>query len=403
METKSILDEQITRLVEFLLFTGYAPRTVKHYSCYWNRFRAYANKQGCESFSTMLGNSFLQDEYGVKDIEHPAQKEKESVRAIKMLKTFLASGKIAEYQKRCTDIPMQFDDIYSRYIKHLHSLGQKPESTKTKQSRIRLFLNFVSNEKIECIEALTKSSLLHFMAHLKSKYSSVGRGNILYTVKDFLKFCASENFIDGSVPLMIKGIFTNPNETLPSVYSIDEIKVILQSVDRNTSEGKRDYAILLLATILGLRSSDIINLQLNDIKWSSGTIEFIQKKTGLFTQLPLPENLKHALADYIENGRQAAEYGNLFLRARAPITPYNGTVTIYNTVSKYIKVSGILIGQRNRGPHSLRHSMASGMLENKTSLPVIASALGHSSTKNTGRYIRIDIELLRSVALEVPK
>jgi site-specific recombinase XerD len=105
--------------------------------------------------------------------------------------------------------------------------------------------------------------------------------------------------------------------------------------------------------------------------------------------------------DYIENGRPVTAHETLFVRARAPVAPYKDTAGIFRIVSKYMALSGIDLGDRNHGPHSLRNSLASSLLESKTSLPVIAAALGHISTKNTSRYIRIDMEHLRSVALEV--
>jgi len=402
METEPRLHEQITQLKDFLLNKGYAHETLKPYSRCWSRLTKYANENGYESFSPTLGSDFLQYEYGVNDIERPTQNEKSPVRAIRLLTTFLQTGNLAAYQKRNSSLPFEFEDISNRYLNHLQNLGQQPKSLKTKQSRVRIFLLYLSGYGMKSINELTKTDLLRFMNDLKNKYSSAGRGNILYTIKDFLIFCASFDAVDNKLPLIIKGIYTNPNEKLPTVYSTDEIKLILESVNRDTSEGKRDYAVLLLAAILGLRSSDIINIKLEDIKWSNNVLEFYQKKTGVFAKLPLPENVKIALKDYIENCRQVTEYDNLFIRTRAPIIPYKDTVTIFEIVSKYIDLSGITVGNRNHGPHSLRHSLASGMLENKTSLPVIAAALGHNNTKNTSRYIRIDIDLLRSVALEVP-
>ena len=404
MELKNTpLYEQIGQLEDFLQHNGYSQKTIRNYAQCWGKLESYAVKKGCESFTVELGNSFLLDMYGVNDVERPVQKLKDQARAIKLLRDFMLTGNIAPYQKRCPAIPKQFTDINSHYMDFLCNSGQQYKSLKTKQSRLRQFLVYLSNEKTETIESLTKSDLLRFMSYLKDKYSSAGRGNILYTVKDFLLFCASENIINDSIPTIIKGIHINPNEKLPSVYSFDEIKTILGGMNRETSEGKKDYAILLLASVLGLRASDIINIKLDDIKWSQSVIEFYQKKTGQFTQLPLTDNVKFALLDYVNNSRPASKYENLFIRARAPIAPYKDTATIFSIVSKYITLSGIPIGNRNHGPHVFRHSIASGMLENKISLPTIAAALGHNNTKNTGRYIRIDIELLRSMALEVPK
>jgi len=262
---------------------------------------------------------------------------------------------------------------------------------------------FLDDVNIKSVELISPEDIVRFMAFLTPKYSSTARGNILYTVKDFLNFCVLEGIAHENLPLMIKCIYTNPNETLPSVYSNEEINRILKAVNRNTIEGKKSYAILVLASLLGIRASDIINMKLADIKWDQKAIEFHQHKSGFFIQLPLMENISYALIDYIKNSRPNTDCDNLFVRSRAPIVAYKDCATIFSMVTKYIKMAGIQTNGRHHGSHSLRHSMASGLLENKVSLPVIAAALGHSSTKNTSRYLRIDIELLRSIALEVPK
>ena len=408
MEKRCTINEQVDQVKEFLLGKGYAAKTIKVYSRCWRKLIDYARANGCESFNKRLGNEFLQNEFGENNTELFFRKEKIFARSVKLLESFLQSGNIAATQPRCPLPPVWYRNIYDRYVNHLINLGQQQTSLKTKKSRLRSFILFLSGNGSKSIKTLTKSDLLRFMDYLTKKYASIGKANILYTVKDFLKFCVSENMISENIPLIIKGIYTNPNENLPSVYSAGEIKSILEAVNRSTATGKKVYAILSLAAILGIRSSDIINIKLDDIKWSKKAIEFRQKKTGFYICLPLPGNTAAALNDYINNGRPVTEYENLFVRDRAPIAPYKEASIIFMIVSKYIKLSGIDNGseisvRRNKGPHSLRHSMASGLLKNKTSLPVVAAALGHNSTKNTNRYIRIDIELLRSVALEVPR
>ena len=258
-------------------------------------------------------------------------------------------------------------------------------------------------EGIQEMPFITQENILHFLDFLKPRYSSVSRGNILYTVRDFLRYCVAEGIISEKMPNLIATFNNGLNEKMPSCYSKEEVEHILQSVDRNTTTGKKDYAILLLAAKLGLRASDIIRIELENIKWDAGVIEFYQQKSGHFTQLPLIEEIQYALLDYLKNSRPQTTFRNVFVRERAPVVPYEESVIIFNIVSSYIKRAGIEVGKKHHGPHSLRHSMASNLLEEKTPLPVIAAALGHSSTKNTSRYLRIDIELLRSVALEVPK
>ena len=253
------------------------------------------------------------------------------------------------------------------------------------------------------MSCLTQENILRFLDFLKPRYSATSRGNILYTVRDFLHYCASEGIVREELTKLIATFNTGLNERLPSYYSLTEVALILQSVDRKTSTGKKEYAILVLAAKLGMRASDIIRIELENIKWAAEQIEFYQQKTGLFTQLPLTEDVRYALLDYLKYSRPITPLKYLFIRERAPVAQYEDSASIFSIVSKYIKKAGIETDAKHHGPHSLRHSLASNLLEEKTPLPVISAALGHSSTKNTSRYLKIDIELLRSVALEVPK
>ena len=403
METEKTLSNQITQLKEYLLVNGYKPGTIRSYTSYWNHLVVYAKKSDHHLFSHQLGVDFLYETYGVENISHPTCKSKNPTRSIKLLESFLDSGNIASYRERVSTVPKQFSKVFEKYLSHLNLLGQKPKSLKSKISRVRQFLVFLDTAGINSIELISSEDIIGFMTFLTQKYVSTTRGNILYTVKDFLNFCVLEGISHKNLPQMIKCIYTNPNETMPSVYTSEEIGSILKAVNRNSIEGKKEYAILVLAALLGIRASDIINMKLADIKWNQNVIEFYQQKSGFFIQLPLMENIGYALIDYIKNSRPDTDCENLFVRSRAPIVVYKDSATIFSLVTKYIKMAGIETEGRHHGSHSLRHSMASCLLENKTSLPVIAATLGHSSTKNTSRYLRIDIELLRSIALEVPK
>ena len=277
MDTNQTLHEQVERLKEFLLTKGYSPKTLRNYSKHWGELIAYADESGCESYSTKMCSEFLKRGHESGDAERSRKTTNDSVRAVNLLASFLQSGSVAACQKRAS-LPVEYEEINAHYMDHLRVLGQQPKSLKTKQSRIRQFLLHISAEGINEIGALTKADLLKFMNHLKNRCSASGSGCILYTVKDFLAFCSSENAISNGIQSIIKGIHVNPNENLPSVYSVDEIKSLLGAVNRETPEGKKHFAMLSLMAVIGLRSSDVINLKLNDIKWTEGTLEFNQKK-----------------------------------------------------------------------------------------------------------------------------
>ena len=107
---------------------------------------------------------------------------------------------------------------------------------------------------------------------------------------------------------------------MPSYYTIDEINQILKQVDRNTKKGKRDFAILLLAIVYGLRNSDIVHLKKENILWNENKIELVQYKTKRLLELPLTENVKYSLLDYLKNARPKINTPYIFLPTKPPYT-----------------------------------------------------------------------------------
>ena len=190
-------------------------------------------------------------------------------------------------------------------------------------------------------------------------------------------------------------------EKLPSVYNADEIKRIEKTVEQSSAVGKRDYAMLLLTTRLGLRSSDIAGLAFGNLDWQRNLICLIQRKTKKIVELPLLTDVGEAIINYLKYGRPLSELQQVFLTATAPYGSVNRLV-INGAISRIIRASGVNINGRKFGPHSMRHTLASQLLRNGTSLPVISEALGHSDTQVTMNYLRIDVNSLMRCALDVP-
>ncbi|AGY77276.2 tyrosine-type recombinase/integrase [Clostridium autoethanogenum] len=165
--------------------------------------------------------------------------------------------------------------------------------------------------------------------------------------------------------------------------------------------GKRDFAVILLAGELGIRSGDIVRLKLSNIHWEHNTIEFIQYKTKIFNQLPLLENIKYALLDYLKNSRPDTKSDIIFIGIRNGGRQLTNTC-IHRIVSKYFIKSNIDISKRKHGPHAMRHSLASNLLHNNTPMHIIKEVLGHSNLNTTRMYLNINIDALRTVSLEVP-
>ena len=191
---------------------------------------------------------------------------------------------------------------------------------------------------------------------------------------------------------------------LPSTYSTDEIKKIIESVNRSTAKGKRDYLILLLASEYGLRASDITSLRLKDIDWDNNKINIYQVKTGTPISLPLLASVGNAIIDYLKYGRPIVNEDIIIVQHE---NAYKGkklsSPTIHSIVTSAIKNANIQNWkERKHGPHALRHSLASNMLKKGVSLPIISTVLGHTSVETTKVYISVDIEKLRLCSLPIP-
>ena len=155
----------------------------------------------------------------------------------------------------------------------------------------------------------------------------------------------------------------------------------------------------MLAAFLGIRAGDISRLGMSSIKWESESIEFIQSKTGRFLQLPLLPEIKFAILDYLKDSRPKTESDNIFVKHRAPYTPFSEMNSFYHVLNKYL--NGIDLKDRKHGLHSLRFSVASNMLSNGTPITTICNVLGHTYSDTTKQYLKIDIDNLRIAALEV--
>jgi integrase len=163
--------------------------------------------------------------------------------------------------------------------------------------------------------------------------------------------------------------------------------------------GLRDYAIFFLIATYGLRACDILALTLDDFRWRQGELHITQRKTGYPLVLPLTDAAGEAVLHYLRDGRPQSSCRHLFLRVRAPMGPLKSTA-INDAFEACYQRSGLR--RPHTGVHCLRHSYALHLLRLGVSLKTIGDVLGHQSTESTCVYLRLDVEDLRQVALELP-
>lgn len=192
-----------------------------------------------------------------------------------------------------------------------------------------------------------------------------------------------------------------PRTSIISYYSKEELERLLATVDVSKRNGIRDLAILSLFIYLGIRVSDVANLKIKNIDWNINTINIIQQKTGNSVTLPLIDEVKFPLLDYIKNYRYDSNLPYVFISTYAPHNRL-GTAAFKDVVNKYMIKAQLDFSYRHHGPHSLRHSLATSLMNNNVPISAISSVLGHSSTRTTEIYVTVDEQNLSNLALEVP-
>ena len=179
----------------------------------------------------------------------------------------------------------------------------------------------------------------------------------------------------------------------------DQVRAMLTSINRHTAVGRRDYAILLLLARLGMRSSEVVFLELKDINWKDGSPS-VRGKGGRRLQLPLPIAVGEAIVAYVRHGRPPSSNRRVFLRAKAPMRGFLGPSAVGSIVRHALLRAAI--DAPTRGAHQFRRGLATNMLRHGVSLSEIGELLGHSSPETTKIYTKVDLDALRSLAMPWP-
>jgi integrase/recombinase XerD len=187
--------------------------------------------------------------------------------------------------------------------------------------------------------------------------------------------------------------------SIPRAIAADQVRQLLDSIDRRTAIGRRDYAILLLLARLGLRSGEVTFLELDDIDWNLGKLS-VRGKSGQRSDLPLPKEVGKAIAAYLRHGRPQSTSRRVFLRAKAPIRGFLGQTGVGSIVRHCLLRAGL--DAPTYGAHQFRHGLATELLRQGASLGEIGEVLGHRSPETTKIYIKVDLDALRTLALPWP-
>ena len=406
MQRKSSKQLTATELMketrEELLRTGYTRLTLKFFDRTWSELERYLRKKGIVNFSLDAGMAFLNERYHYSAAPN-SHANTDRLRAIQLLADYQSHERIMIRRRRCQSIIAQpFHDVFQAFM---HARAREGISCRTLESyRIYLtrFAQYLADHQVQAVSQINVPHIHGFIQATSAAYRTATLYCTSCMLRVLFRYLYAQHLHAKNLAPVVPSIRCTKKSKIPSAYSQEEIQRILSSIDRGNPKGKRDYAMILIAVRLGLRASDICRLTFDSLRWETDTIELIQKKTAARTTLPLLNDVGEAIIDYIKYGRPAVQSQEVFIRLTSPLGPMKPS-SLHSIVTLYMARAEIMIPEgKKHGPHALRHSLASALLNNNTPMPVISEILGHTDSQTTAAYLKIDILHLRDYALDVP-
>ena len=379
--------ELIEAVIDQLKSQKYMESTLIVYRRTYNRLHAFLNKEGTDTYTHEDGQRFLQ---GMNVCRSTITAY---ICAVRRLDDFI-DGKPYRCHHAGTiiKIPEAFRSIVSDYIACCASSGNKPATLLSKEHSCALFLSVIENEGCMELSELNIAMISHALLVFSNKDNYA-------LMRQFLRFLFDRGIThkdySGIVPRYKR------RKPLPSVYTPDELRMAESVINTGTATGTRNLAIIRLASRMGLRAGDIANLKLSEIDLGTGDISIVQEKTGLPVVLQMPQDVVGALQSHLEKDNHASEDGYVFHSMTAPYEHITPSI-IRHVVNDSLNDAGIDIRGRKHGPHALRSSLASSMVNDGVSYDIVRRILGHSDPDVIKHYAKADIENLRLCSLEPP-
>ena len=289
-----------------------------------------------------------------------------------------------------------FTDLLNQFCADLLKTGAvKTSRIAPTRYPIRQLLIALEESGFHTFEYVTPRVVNECIIHIAQRYSN-GMSTLLSGIRKFLMYLYSTGSTEIDLSKALPEIVA-PRKRIREGFSEDEISMLLAAADTTTVIGKRDYAIMLLASQTGIRGCDIINLKRQDINWYTKEIRIIQVKTGVAMMIPLPVESGNAIADYLLNARPRGAEPYVFISINRP---YRRLKRILGVAPRYIQKAGIDNDlSKRKGFHSFRRTYGKQLLEAETPLDMFGELFGQTDIDSAKPYIAIDEVGLKRCAL----
>jgi integrase/recombinase XerD len=249
------------------------------------------------------------------------------------------------------------------------------------------------------LACLRARDVVRFVQHQAPRLPRQRAKLMTSALRSFLRYAQYRGEVGLDLAAAVPVVANWSMPSIPRAISAEPVSQLLASIDQRTAMGRRDYAIVLLLARLGLRSSAVAGLTLDDIDWNHAIVT-VRGKGGLRHELPLSSEVGQASAAYLYNGRPQSLSRRVFLRVKAPLQGLRSASGVGSIVRHALQRAGLKAP--TYGAHQFRHGVATDLLRQGASLSDIGEVLGHRPPQTTLIYTKVDLEALRTLALPWP-
>ncbi|MGM0411574.1 MAG: site-specific integrase [Bacillota bacterium] len=394
-----VLTSDVTNYLQKL---SYSHSRISQYHSAWQRVANFMKAKELQYFTATVGEKFIYYLIGDRKYDDIDRWEKDIIQCTNVLSEFIETGAVKDKRHhKFRDLKGNVGKTMQDYINYKRSYRISSLTIEEYKLRFQHFLDFLENNDIDNLKLINQQVLINYSNQLVFCTPYV-RHRTLSIIKGYLRFLYDQKLTEKDYSRKVPKDKYIKQPKLPSIYTKEEVNALINSIDRSSPKGKRDYAMILLTARLGLRATDVCCFTFENLEWEKSLIVLNQNKTGNRVELPLISDIGDAIIDYLKYGRPESELPYIFLKVTSPYDRLNRS-TLHSIITFYLNRAEIQYkNERKHGPHALRHSLAGVLLQKKIPVPVISEVLGHKNTESTRYYLRIDLNSLRQCGLEVP-
>ncbi|MFS8980278.1 site-specific integrase [Cupriavidus necator] len=304
-----------------------------------------------------------------------------------------SSASEAFSQKLCTEYERWLDDVRGLASDTIHELA----------AEARRFMHWYF-ERAVSVDDLGRLTIADIDAYMQARSGSlrrISRKSLAQRLRCFMRFAHASGRISRDFAACVVAPTLYAYESIPSTLSQQQIDAVLRICRADRSpKGLRDHAIFLLLANYGLRAGEIAHLRLDDIDWRGDRLHVRHSKTDSESVLPLLPTVGAALLAYLRRGRPATSAREVFIRAHAPYRGFSSGSSLYTPLRRRLDAAGVQANGK-RGPHAFRHARAISLLRSGVPPKVIGDVLGHRSLSSVRSYLKLAVDELRDVSLEI--